>query len=397
MDEIITKYQQLFPELNERQRRLWAASEAKSLGYGGVSIVSRITGLSRVTIYKGIEELTNNDRLPEGRIRKVGGGAKKLTDTQPKLLASLDALVEPTAKGDPMSPLRWTTKSTRRISEELNKQGFTISYRQVCRLLHTLDYQLSGNKSSISSCSEPDRHTQFEFINAQATKYMKRQCPVLSVDAKKRELIGNFKQNGKIWCPNGEPVLVNDHSFPNKELGIGIPYGIYDLNQNTGWVNVGIDHNTAEFAVASLRGWYNHLGLEKYSTVQEVYITADAGGSNSNSGRLWRYCLQELSDETGLTIHVSHFPPGTSKWNKIEHRLFNHISMNWKGQPLVSLDIMINLIASTTSSTGLKVYARVDRNKYPTGLKITDEQMKALNIKQNKTLGKWNYTIKPRK
>jgi transposase len=398
MEEIIiTKYHNMFPELNERQRRLWAASEANSLGYGGVSIISRITGLSRVTIYKGIKELKNNERLPEGRIRREGGGAKKLTDTQPQLLASLDALVEPTAKGDPMSPLRWTTKSSRRICEELNNQGFTISYRQVCRLLHTLDYQLSGNKSSISSSNDPDRNAQFEFINTQATKYMKRKTPVLSIDAKKREWIGNFKQNGKIWCPNGKPILVKDHSFPDKELGKGIPYGIYDINQNTGWVNVGIDHNTAEFAVASLRGWNDHLGSELYPLAKEIYITADAGGSNSNSGRLWRYCLQELADETGLTIHVSHFPPGTSKWNKIEHRLFNHISMNWRGQPLISLDVMIHLIANTTSSTGLKVYARIDKNKYPTGIKITDGQMKTLNIKPSKTLGKWNYTIKPRK
>jgi hypothetical protein len=396
-ETIITKYRSMFPELNERQRRLWAASEAISLGYGGVTILSRITGLSRVTLSKGIKELKNNERLPEGRIRRAGGGAKKLTDTQPKLLPALDALVEPTSKGDPMSPLRWTAKSTRRLCEELSNQGFVISYRQVCRLLHTLDYQLSGNKSSITSCTDPDRNAQFEFINAQATKYMKRHCPVLSVDAKKRELIGNFKQNGQIWCPNGKPVLVKDHSFPDKVLGKGIPFGIYDLNHNTGWVNVGIDHNTAEFAVASLRGWHDHLGAAMYSGVQEIYITADSGGSNSNSGRLWRYCLQEFSDATGLTIHVSHFPPGTSKWNKIEHRLFNHISMNWKGQPLVSLDVRINLIANTTSSAGLKVYAMLDKNKYPTGLKITDEQMKALNIKLNKTLGKWNYTIKPRK
>jgi hypothetical protein len=263
-------------------------------------------------------------------------------------------------------------------------------------LLHTLDYQLSGNKSSITNCNDPDRNAQFEFINAQAKKYMRRNCPVLSVDAKKRELIGNFKQNGKIWCPNGEPVLVNDHSFPDEELGKAIPFGIYDLKENIGWVNVGIDHNTAEFAVASIRGWNDHLGTKMYPDVKEIYITADAGGSNSSTGRLWRYCLQELADDTGLIFHVSHYPPGTSKWNKIEHRLFNHISTNWKGQPLVSLDVIINLISNTTSSTGLKVYARADKNKYPKGLKITDEQMEALNIIPKKKLGKWNYTIKPR-
>jgi len=398
MEEVITrKFHSLRQELNERQRRLWASSEALELGYGGVSVVSRATGLSRSTISNGIKELTTNHRLPQGRVRRSGGGQKKITLKQPNLLPALDALVEPTAKGHPMSPLRWTTKSTSRLCAALNEQGFIISSRQVCRLLHELEYQLSANRKSIEGGTNPDRNEQFEFINKQSAKFLKKNCPVLSVDAKKKELIGNFKQNGKVWRPKGEPELVKVYDFIDKNLGKATPYGVYDLQQNVGWVNVGIDHDTAEFAVESLRRWYQHLGKELYPMTKEIFITADGGGSNSSRSRLWKYCLQEFADETGLTIHVSHFPPGTSKWNKIEHRLFNHISMNWKGQPLVSLDVIINLIGNTTSQTGLKVYAMEDRNTYPTKRKITNEEMATINILLNDTLGKWNYTIKPRK
>jgi transposase len=397
MDEIIArKFGALKTELNERQRRLWAASEAEGFGYGGVSAVSRSTGLSRSTIYKGIEELKNNDRLDEGRVRREGGGRKKTTAKQPKVLSALDALVEPTAKGDPMSPLRWTTKSTNRLCKALNEQRFKISPRQVCRLLHELGYQLSANRKSLEGGTNPDRNAQFEFINKQSAKFLKKKCPVLSVDAKKKELIGNYKQNGKVWRPKGKPELVKVYDFIDKKLGKATPYGIYDLKQNIGWVNVGIDHDTAEFAVESIRRWHKHFGKELYPQAKEIYVTADGGGSNGSRNRLWKYCLQEFADETGLTIHVSHFPPGTSKWNKIEHRLFNHISMNWKGQPLVSLDVIINLIGNTTSQTGLKVYAVEDRNSYPTGRKISDGEMKKLNIYHGDTLGKWNYTIKPR-
>jgi len=397
MEEIIaTKYLALKEELNERQRRLWAASEASSLGYGGITTVAHATGMSRTTITRGINELQSGKRLGENRIRHHGAGRKKTTEHQPTLKSALDALVDPTAKGDPMSPLRWTTKSTRRLSEALKEQGFDVSHMQVCRLLHELEYQLSANRKSLEGGTNPDRDTQFEFINEQSAAFLKKKCPVISVDAKKKELIGNYRQNGRVWRPKGKPELVKVYDFIDKKLGKATPYGIYDLKQNVGWVNVGIDHDTAEFAVESIRRWWNHLGKGLYPKSKHLFLTADGGGSNSSRSRLWKYCLQEFSDESGLTIHVSHFPPGTSKWNKIEHRLFNHISMNWKGQPLVSMDVIINLIGNTTSSTGLKVYAMEDDNKYPTKRKISDVEMEAINIVKNDTLGKWNYIIKPR-
>ena len=397
MEEIIArKYRALQCEWSERQKRLWAASEALCLGHGGVSTVSRATGLSRPTINKGICELNNNDRLPNHRVRREGGGRKRTRETQPDLLLSLDAFVEPTAKGNPMSPLRWTTKSTRRLCEVLTEQGFSVSPSQVCRLLHDLEYQLSGNRKSIEGGTNPDRNTQFEFINEQSARFLKQGRPVISVDAKKKELIGNYRQNGRVWRPKSEPELVKVYDFIDKKLGKATPYGVYDLKKNLGWVNVGIDHDTAEFAVESIRRWWKHLGQELYANIKHLYVTADGGGSNGSRNRLWKYCLQEFSDESRLTIHVSHFPPGTSKWSKIEHRLFNHISMNWKGQPLVSMDVIISLIGNTTSRTGLKVYAMEDRNTYPTKRKITDEQMEALNLIKNDVLGKWNYIIKPR-
>ena len=396
MEAIIArKFQTLKQEWNERQRRLWAASEAVCLGHGGVTIVARATGLSRPTINKGIKELENGERLAENRVRRQGAGRKKITERQPTLKPSLDALVEPTAKGDPMSPFRWTTKSTRRLSEALNEQGFDVSPKQVCRLLHELEYQLSANRKSLEGGTNPDRNTQFGFINDQSTQFLKQGWPVISVDAKKKELIGNYKQNGRVWRPKGEPELVKVYDFIDKKLGKATPYGVYDLQKNLGWVNVGIDHDTAEFAVESIRRWWKHLGKELYPEAKDVFVTADGGGSNGSRNRLWKYCLQEFSDESGLTIHVSHFPPGTSKWNKIEHRLFNHISMNWKGQPLVSMDVIINLIGHTTSQTGLKVYAMEDRNIYPTKRNISDAAMKALNIVRNDVLGKWNYKIAP--
>ena len=397
MEEIITrKFETLKGEWNERQRRLWAASEAMCLGHGGVSVVARATGLSRPTINKGIAEIKKGERLAENRVRREGAGRKKSTEKQPKLVSSLDALVEPTAKGDPMSPLRWTTKSTRRLCEILNEEGFNVSHMQIARLLHELEYQLSGNRKSIEGGTNPDRNAQFEFINEQSKKFLNRSCPVISVDAKKKELIGNYRQNGQVWRPKGSPELVKVYDFIDKKLGKATPYGIYDLKKNLGWVNVGIDHDTAEFAVESIRRWHKHWGKEIYPNAKHLYITADGGGSNSSRSRLWKYCLQEFATESRLTIHVSHFPPGTSKWNKIEHRLFNHISMNWKGQPLVSLDVIINLIGHTTSQTGLKVYAMEDRNIYPTKRKITDMEMENLNLVKDDALPKWNYTIKPR-
>ncbi|MCL2117578.1 MAG: ISAzo13 family transposase [Planctomycetaceae bacterium] len=394
MEAIIArKFHTLRLEWNERQRRLWAASEAMCLGHGGISIVARATGLSRPTILKGIKELKNNKRLTENRVRREGSGRKKATQKQPGLLPALDALVEPTAKGDPMSPLRWTTHSTQHLSEALNEQGFDVSKTQVFRLLHELEYQLAANRKSLEGGTNPDRNTQFEFINAQVAEFLKQGCPVISVDAKKKVLIGNDRQNGRVWRPKGDPELVKVYDFIDKELGKATPYGIYDLQKNVGWVNVGIDHDTAEFAVESIRRWYKHLGRELYPNAKDLFITADGGGSNSSRSRLWKFCLQEFADESGLTIFMSHFPPGT---NKIEHRLFNHISMNWKGQPLTSLDVIINLIGHTTSSTGLKVDAMEDRNIYPTKRKITNEQLNALNIIRNDVLGKWNYKISQR-
>jgi hypothetical protein len=398
MEDIIArKYQALAASLNERQRRLWAAAETLSLGHGGISLVSRKTGISRVTITQGLKDLKSPHPFAPERSRRIGGGRKKNSEQQPKLKAALDALVEPTAKGDPMSPLRWTTKSTRRLTEALRTQNFNVGKSLVCQLLHEMGYQLAANRKSIEGGTNPDRNTQFEFINEQSATFLNKQCPVISVDAKKKELIGNYKQNGRVWRPKGEPELVKVYDFIDKELGKATPYGVYDINRNEGYVNVGIDHDTAEFAVESIRRWWKHLGKKLYPQANEIFITADGGGSNGSRNRLWRYCLQEFADETGLTIHVSHFPPGTSKWNKIEHRLFNHISMNWKGQPLTSLEVIINLIGNTTSRTGLKVYAIEDDNKYPTKRKISDEQMNALNITYNHILEKWNYVIKKRK
>jgi len=397
MEAIIArKYQALSGALNERQRRLWAATETMSLGYGGLAIVSRATGISHVTIRQGIKELEEEQHLPPERSRRHGGGRKKGSELQPTLKPSLNAIVEPTAKGDPMSPLRWTVHSTRRLTELLQELGFHVSKTQVCRLLHEMEYHLSGNRKSLEGGNNPDRNTQFEFINAQAAKFLKRNIPVISVDAKKKELIGNYRQNGRVWRPKDDPELVKVYDFIDKKLGKATPYGVYDLKKNLGWVNVGIDHDTAEFAVESIRRWWKHLGKELYPNTKHIFVTADGGGSSGSRNRLWKYCLQKFSDDSGLTIHVSHFPPGTSKWNKIEHRLFNHISMNWKGQPLISLDVIINLIGSTTSTTGLKVYAMEDHNVYPTKRKVTDEEMDALNIVCNDVLGKWNYTIKHR-
>jgi hypothetical protein len=392
------KYACVYPVLHERARRIWAAAEAKQLGRGGIALVVQAISMSHSTIRKGLRELHSGQvkKLSSERCRQPGGGRKKGSELQPTLKPALNALVEPTAKGDPMSPLRWTTKSSRHLATSLRQQGFDVSKTQVCNLLHEEGYQLSANRKSIEGGTNPERNTQFEFINAQAKKFMKRGIPVISVDAKKKELIGNYKQNGRVWCPKGKPTLVKVYDFIDKKLGKATPYGIYDLKQNTGCVNVGIDHDTAEFAVESIRRWHKHFGKELYPKAAEVYITADGGGSNSSRSRLWKYSLQKLADETGLAIHVSHFPPGTSKWNKIEHRLFNHISMNWKGQPLVSLDVIINLIGNTTTQTGLKVYAMEDKNKYPTKIKITNEEMDALNIRNNDVLGKWNYTIRPK-
>jgi len=398
MEEIIAmKYTMLSDSLNERQRRLWAATETLSLGYGAISAVSRATGISRVTITRGIKEIDEESHLPPGRSRLSGGGRKKGCELQPNLKPSLEAIIEPTAKGDPMSPLRWTPHSTRRLAQTLRQQGFDTSKSQIYRLLREMEYQLAANRKSLEGGTNPDRNEQFEFISEQSSGFLKRGHPVISVDAKKKELVGNFKQNGRVWRPKGNPEPVEVYDFIDKEMGKATPYGVYDLNQNIGLVNVGIDHDTAEFAVESIRRWWKHLGKKLYPKSKHLLITADSGGSNGVRNRLWKYCLQDFADKSGLTVHVSHLPPGTSKWNKVEHRLFNHISMNRKGQPLISMEVIINLIGNTTSQTGLKVYAMEDRNIYPTKRKISDKEMDTVNIFMNDVLGKWNYKIKPRK
>lgn len=395
MEEIITKkFQVLCNELNERQRRLWAASEALAIGHGGITAVALATGISRPTITAGIKELQKGDHLSENRVRREGGGRKKVTEKQPDLLSALDALVEPTAKGDPMSPLRWTTKSTRRLSDTLRELGYDISSAQTCRLLHELEYQLLGNRKSIEGGDNPDRNEQFEFINEQTKKFLKRNCPVISVDAKKKENIGNYRQNGRVWRPKGTPELVKVYDFIDKELGKATPYGIYDIKKNLGWVNVGIDHDTAEFAVESIRRWWNHLGKELYPNAKHLCINADGGGSNGSRNRLWKYCLQEFATESRLTIHVSHFPPGTSKWNKIEHRLFSFITQNWRGKPLYDLVTVVNLISNTTTSKGLFVKSAVDTKVYPKGIEVSDAELATVKLKPHDFHGEWNYTVK---
>jgi transposase len=399
--EIRSRYEAIRWTLNERMHRLWAATEAKVLGHGGVTALSEITGLSRIVIQRGIKEL-EEQAFPDpesgaGRIRRSGAGPKPLTEKSPKLLLDLESLVEPETRGDPMSPLRWTTKSLRTLAEELRGMGYEISHTTVGELLHGLGYSLQANDKVLAGQADhPDRDAQFSFINAQAEKAMDDGNPVLSVDTKKKELIGNYKNAGQTWEPKGSPVKVQDHDFPDEALGKVAPYGIYDLQKNEGWVNVGTDHDTGTFAVESLRRWWNMQGQKSYPHCQEIVVTADGGGSNGWRSRLWKQELQMLADEIGRTIRVSHFPPGTSKWNKIEHRLFSHISMNWKGIPLTSHEVVVNLIANTRTSKGLVVHAVLDENKYPKGIKITDDQMDALNIDRNTFHGEWNYAISPR-
>jgi hypothetical protein len=389
------KYDLVKSELNERQIRLWSAAEAISIGFGGVKIVHEATGISRPCIIKGKYELQNGETLEKGRIRKPGGGRKKLSHQQ-EIEAALDTIIEPTAKGNPMSPLRWTTHSTRNLTEMLKEMGFEVSHTLVRHTLIDMNYRLSCNRKTREGGCHPDRNEQFEFINEEVKGFQQRNCPVISVDAKKKELIGNFRNPGRVWRPKGDYEMVKVYDFIDKELGKATPYGIYDLGKNIGYVNVGIDHDTAEFAVESIRRWWNQLGREMYPDAKELLITADGGGSNGSRCGLWKYCLQEFCNESGLGITVSHFPPGTSKWNKIEHRLFNHISNNWKGHPLESLEVILELIGNTKSRKGLKVYAAEDRNIYPTGRKVSKQELSELNLNPNEKFGCWNYSIKPK-
>ena len=407
--EIKSRYDALRPALDERMRRLWAAAEAIPLGHGGITALSEVTGLSRIVIRRGIKELEEIQKLEKetlpgskkqktrARIRRPGGGPKSLKEKYPNLVKDLESLVDPETRGDPMSPLRWTTKSLRTLAAELRAMGYEITPMTVGTLLHELNYSLQANQKVLQGKNDhPDRNAQFDFINAQAETAMKAGNPVLSVDTKKKELIGNYKNAGQTWEPKGSPVEVRDHDFMDEEKGKVPPYGVYDIGKNEGWVNVGTDHDTAAFALESIRRWWLMRGKEVYPDCTEIIVTADGGGSNGYRARLWKTELQALSNEIGRSLRVSHFTPGTSKWNKIEHRLFSSISMNWKGIPLTSHEVVVNLIANTQTDTGLVVNAVLDTNKYPKGIKIADEQMQALSIERNEFHGEWNYVISPR-
>jgi hypothetical protein len=387
-------------ELDERRRRQWAAAEARDAGWGGISLVSRATGLSRPTIMTGLKELelsTESRLIAAARVRDPGGGRRALTQSDPGLLEALERLIDSATRGDPMSPLRWTCKSTAKLAEELTRQNHPVTDRTVATLLKQNGYSLQANRKSREGSSHPDRNAQFEYINRQVRAFQKRQQPVVSVDTKKKELVGEFKNPGEEWQPKGQPQLVNVHDFPDKKLGKAIPYGVYDLAGNEGWVSVGIDHDTAEFACASLLRWWTEMGSARFPRATELMITADGGGSNSSRNRLWKKSLQGLADELGMTLKICHFPPGTSKWNKIEHRLFCFITKNWRGRPLTTYEVIVNLIASTTTNTGLIVRAALDPREYETGIKVSDDDLKHLRLTRAKFHGEWNYSIKPQR
>jgi transposase len=389
------RFRALAGELDERRRRLWAAAEARACGRGGIAAVARATGISEGTIRSGLRELEAGERLGPGRVRRPGGGRKRLADKDPTLLADLERLVDRDSRGDPESPLRWTAKSVRRLAGGLRELGHKVSFRTVARLLRELGYSLQANAKTREGSSHPDRDAQFAHINDTVKAALEAGQPVISVDTKKKELVGDFKNGGRELRPKGSPVPVRVHDFKDKELGKAIPFGIYDLAEDSGWVNVGIDHDTAQFAVASIRGWWEHLGSERYPDASILTITADCGGSNGYRTRLWKTELQRLADDTALRIQVCHFPPGTSKWNRIEHRLFSFITQNWRAKPLVSLEVIINLIAATSTRTGPNVYAQLDQRTHPK-IKVSDEQLAAVQIDRDPIHPKWNYTIKPR-
>jgi len=401
-EKLAAKFAVLLPQLDERQRRLLLGAEARELGRGGIARVAAAAGVSRPTVSRGISEIATgaDGGAGAGWVRRPGGGRKSLTETDPGLLAALDALVEPDTRGDPMSPLRWTIKSTRNLADALTAGGHPVSHVRVGELLHASGYSLQGNLKSVEGKQHPDRDAQFRHINDLAKRYLKARDPVISVDSKKKELIGEtpgYKNNGRDWQPKGEPVKVGVHDFPDPAMPKAVPYGIYDLSANTGWVTVGSDGDTAAFAVATLRRWWSQVGQVAYPNAKRLLINADAGGSNGYRVRLWKTELAALATDTGLAITVCHYPPGTSKWNKIEHRLFSAITSNWRGQPLTSYQVVIELIGATTTRTGLTVHAEADTNSYPRGIKISDAQMAAIDpqLKPDKFHGEWNYTVKP--
>lgn len=391
------KYADLSGSLGERGRRTWAAVEARSLGWGGVAAVSEATGLAESTIRRGLRELETNDPLPEGAQRKSGGGRKQAEACDPRLIDTLNKLVEPSTLGDPQSPLRWTTKSTRSLATELTKQGHAVGPTTVRKLLRGLGYSLQANRKTREGKDHSDRDAQFRFINRRVKSQLKSKQPSLSVDTKKKEVLGNLKNPGRTWRPKASPREVNTHDFPDKSKGKAVPYGVYDIGHNEAWVSVGISSDTAEFAVAALRQWWKRMGAKRYATADRLLITADSGGSNSSRNRLWKLKLQELADEIDKSIEVCHFPPGTSKWNKIEHRLFCHITSNWRGQPLETHQVVVNLIGSTRTKTGLIVKAKLDARTYAKGRKVTAAEMQTVNLAPNKFHGEWNYVIRPSK
>lgn len=392
--KIAEKLAIVLPHLNEKQRRLLMAAEARTLGWGGISKVAQATGVSRVTIHKALAEIESKKIIAE-RVRKPGGGRKDITEQHPNILEKLEALVDPVTRGDPRSPLRWTCKSTRQLSQELGRKGYAVSNVTVAELLHRLDYSLQANAKTLEGASHPDRDAQFHYINRRVQGFLRRHQPVISVDTKKKELVGNFKNGGREWQPKGEPEKVEVHDFASPEFPKVIPYGVYDVGKNMGWVNVGTDHDTASFAVASIRRWWFGMGRELYPNATDLLICADCGGSNGYRLRLWKMELQTLASETGVGITTCHFPPGTSKWNKVEHRLFSHISMNWRGRPLISHEVLVKLIGETTTSTGLEVKAQLDKRRYPVKVKVTDEEMRTVKIRPHKFHGEWNYSINP--
>ena len=394
--ELISKrHKILSPFLDEKARRLMIATESKVIGYGGIGVVSKSTGVSRTTISTGLRELNNPDLIDTSRIRKEGGGRKKEVEKLPAIEKELEKLIEPALRGEPDSPLMWTSKSLRKLSVELKLKGYNVSHKLVGEILKAKGFSLQANRKTDEGKSHPDRNAQFEHIHLKVKDFQENNQPVISVDAKKKELIGNFKNNGKEWHKEKEPQKVKVYDFLSDAEGKAIPYGVYDLAHNNGWVSVGIDHDTAEFAVETIKKWWTKMGKPFYSNAERLLITADGGGSNSSRSRLWKKEIQKLSNETGLTIEVCHFPPATSKWNKIEHRLFSYISQNWRGKPLVSYQVIVSLIASTKTEKGLDVTCELDSKTYDTGIKITEEEMDAINLERNDFHGEWNYKIKP--
>ena len=396
------KYEALAPLLHEKARRRWAACEALSLGRGGISLVAAATALSRPMIRRGIAELQADDPGPDDsrpdhpRVRRAGGGRHSIASTDPTVLGDLQRLIDPVSRGDPMPPLLWTCKSTRNLADALAELGHDLSHQTVGRMLDDLGYSLQADRKVEEGKEHPDRDAQFEHINRKVGSFQRRGQPVVSVDAKKKEILGNYRSPGREWEPRGRPRPVKSKDFPDQELGKVAPYGVYDLTANEGWVNVGIDHDTAEFAVESIRRWWYRMGRAVYPGAKELLITADSGGSDGNRNRLWKVCIQGLADEARLKIRVCHFPPGTSKWNQIEHRLFCHITENWRGRPLINRAVVVNLIGRTRTRTGLSVRAELDTNHYKQGIKVADKELEAVRLKKDQFHGDWNYTIEPR-